>query len=103
MKIRPNIGIINSLIRITIGFTVLSWSTAKLVKHPWRDSYIFMAMLAGMKIAEGILRFCPITELFERGQEKMQERHEHENNGAEVDEIKEAAKMMEQMLPYNPS
>ena len=32
MKIKPNIGILNALIRITIGLTVLSWSTAKLVK-----------------------------------------------------------------------
>ncbi|MDP4162773.1 MAG: DUF2892 domain-containing protein [Bacillota bacterium] len=71
MKIKPNIGIINALIRITIGFTVISWSTAKLVKKPWRDSYLLMAMLGAMKIAEGIVRFCPVTALFERGQDMM--------------------------------
>ncbi|MGM0845178.1 MAG: YgaP family membrane protein [Bacillota bacterium] len=65
MKVSQNIGIVNALIRITVGFTVLSWATAKLVKMPWRDSYLWMALLGGMKVGEGILRFCPITALFE--------------------------------------
>ena len=66
---RKNIGIINALIRITVGFTVLAWTTAKLVKRPWRDSYLIMAVLGGMKIGEGILQFCPITALFDRNDE----------------------------------
>ncbi|MGD7023929.1 YgaP family membrane protein [Rossellomorea vietnamensis] len=65
MKVTQNIGIVNALIRITVGFTVLSWATAKLVKMPWRDSYLWMALLGGMKVGEGILRFCPITAIFE--------------------------------------
>ncbi|WP_257958967.1 YgaP family membrane protein [Bacillus sp. V3-13] len=74
MKITPNIGIINALIRITVGLTVLSWSTAKLVKKPRRDSYLVMAMLGAMKVAEGIVRYCPVTALFETGQHNMQNR-----------------------------
>ncbi|WP_373270835.1 YgaP family membrane protein [Bacillus canaveralius] len=74
MKVTPNIGIINALIRITVGLTILSWSTAKLVKKPRRDSYLVMAMLGGMKVAEGIVRFCPVTALFENRQENMQNR-----------------------------
>jgi hypothetical protein len=65
MHVKPNINILNSLIRITIGLTILSWSTAKLVKRPWRDSYLIMAMLGAMKVAEGIVRYCPLTALFE--------------------------------------
>jgi hypothetical protein len=65
MKVTQNIGIVNALIRITVGFTVLSWATAKLVKMPWRDSYLWLALLGGMKVGEGILRFCPITAMFE--------------------------------------
>ncbi|MGF2614363.1 DUF2892 domain-containing protein [Rossellomorea vietnamensis] len=65
MKVTQNIGIVNALIRIMVGFTVLSWATAKLVKMPWRDSYLWMALLGGMKVGEGILRFCPITAIFE--------------------------------------
>lgn len=91
MNPRPNISLINSLIRITIGLTILSWSTAKLVKYPWRDSYLMMAFLGGMKVAEGIVRFCPFVALFERSQELMQE--QKDENSLEND----------QMIPYNPT
>jgi hypothetical protein len=66
MKVSSNIGIINALIRITLGFTILSWTTAKLVKRPWRDSYLVMAMIGAMKVAEGILRYCPVTDLLDK-------------------------------------
>ncbi len=66
MKVSSNIGIINALIRITIGFTILAWSTSKLARRPWRDSYLVMAMIGAMKVGEGILRYCPVTALFEK-------------------------------------
>ncbi|PWW17284.1 hypothetical protein DFO73_12811 [Cytobacillus oceanisediminis] len=93
MNVKPNIGIVNALIRITVGFTVLAWSTSKLVKRPWRDSYLMMAMLGGMKVAEGIVRFCPLTALFERGQDMVR----HQGGNRENDEP------VEEMQPYNPS
>ncbi|MCM3706188.1 MULTISPECIES: YgaP family membrane protein [Cytobacillus] len=93
MQVKTNIGIVNALIRITVGLTVLAWSTSKLVKRPWRDSYLVMAMLGGMKVAEGIVRFCPITALFERGQDMVREKRGNHNNNEAVEEI----------LPYNPS
>jgi hypothetical protein len=68
--VKVNIGIVNALIRITIGLTMLSWATSKMVKRPWRDSYIVVAMLAAMKVAEGITRFCPLTALFETYQQQ---------------------------------
>jgi hypothetical protein len=70
---KPNIGIVNALIRITIGFTMLAWATAKLVKRPWRDSYIMAAMLGGMKVGEGILRYCPLTAIIENRKELKEE------------------------------
>lgn len=33
MQIKQNIGIVNALIRITCGLTILAWSTAKMVKN----------------------------------------------------------------------
>ncbi|MDX8362853.1 MULTISPECIES: DUF2892 domain-containing protein [Bacillaceae] len=63
---KPNISIINALMRITCGFTLLSWATAKMVKRPWRESYLVVAMIAGMKIGEGITRFCPLTACIEK-------------------------------------
>ncbi|WP_010678030.1 YgaP family membrane protein [Bacillus timonensis] len=70
---KPNIGMINALIRITCGFTMLAWATAKMVKRPWRESFIVVAMLGGMKVAEGITRFCPLTALFNEYVERKQE------------------------------
>ncbi|WP_074432999.1 YgaP family membrane protein [Neobacillus dielmonensis] len=71
MKVKQNIGILNALIRITLGLTLLSWTTAKLVKQPWRDSYLFIAICAAMKVAEGIVRYCPVTALYENYQGNM--------------------------------
>lgn len=96
MNVKPNIGIVNALIRITAGFTILAWSTSKLVKRPWRDSYLMMSMLGGMKVAEGIVRFCPLTALFERGQGMVQDmKHQGGDN--------ESTEAVEEILPYNPS
>lgn len=75
---KPNIGIVNALIRITCGFTMLAWATSKLVKRPWRDSYLVVAMLGGMKVGEGITRFCPLTSLFENYQERNQQEEDKE-------------------------
>jgi hypothetical protein len=66
VNVKQNINIVNALIRITLGLTVVAWSTAKIVKRPWRDSYLIMTMLGAMKVAEGILRFCPLTLLYEK-------------------------------------
>jgi hypothetical protein len=66
LKIKQNINIVNALIRITFGITIVAWSTVKLVKRPWRDSYLVLTMLGAMKIGEGILRFCPLTLLYEK-------------------------------------
>ena len=66
MSIKPNIGILNALIRITAGLTILTWCTAKLVKRPWRDSYLLIAICGAMKVAEGIVRYCPLTAMYEK-------------------------------------
>ena len=96
MNITKNIGILNALIRITIGLTILSWSTAKMVKFPWRDSYLFIAICGAMKVAEGIVRFCPVTALFEKYQEMEQQTPLALGDGSPETDI-------DQVLPYNPS
>ncbi|MGX1984036.1 DUF2892 family protein [Thermolongibacillus altinsuensis] len=73
---KQNIGIINAIIRITLGFTMLAWATAKITQRPWRESYLWIILLAAMKIAEGIVRFCPMTALFERYQEQDEKKEE---------------------------
>ena len=76
---KPNIGIINALIRITCGFTMLAWATAKLTKRPWKDRYVLVALLGGMKVGEGIVRYCPITALLTQNREQ----HQIETNSQE--------------------
>ncbi len=95
---KPNIGIINALIRITFGLTILAWSTSKLVKHPWRDSYLFAAFCGAMKVAEGIVRYCPVTALCERWQEMVQEHHQASDSIDAMEGIDD-----DSALPYNPS
>lgn len=70
---RENIGIIEALIRITCGLTMLAWATAKMVKRPWRESYLFIALLSAMKVGEGIVRYCPIKDLYNRSQYLFEE------------------------------
>ena len=76
MKFQPNISIINALLRITCGFTFLSWSIVKMSRKPWNDSYLIISMLAGMKIGEGILRYCPVVELMNKYQNDVDENEE---------------------------
>lgn len=91
MNVLPNIGIVNALVRITVGLCVLAWSTAKHTKMPWRDSYLLLGVLGAMKVAEGIVRFCPIVALFEREQTMRNNQHEPYNEKSLTD----------QFLPYN--
>ncbi|WP_342429288.1 DUF2892 domain-containing protein [Neobacillus sp. FSL H8-0543] len=99
MNVTKNIGILNALIRITIGLTILSWSTAKMVKHPWKESYVFIALCGAMKVAEGIVRFCPVTALFREYKDEMNDQFlpasNQEDDGTTLD--------ADQILPYNPS
>jgi hypothetical protein len=95
MTTKPNIGTINALIRITCGLTMLAWCTAKMVKRPWRQSYLGIAMFAAMRVGEGIVRYCPVTALFEKGQKIMEE--QNNQNGASADET------TDQKVPYNPT
>ncbi|MFC0523671.1 DUF2892 domain-containing protein [Pontibacillus salicampi] len=74
--VRPNIGIINAMIRITVGLTMLSYTTARLIRKPWRQNSLFMAMIGAMKVAEGIVRYCPVTALMEGRQEKRNQKEQ---------------------------
>ncbi|MGO4889724.1 DUF2892 domain-containing protein [Anaerobacillus sp. MEB173] len=62
---KQNVGLINAIIRITAGFTVLAWATSKLVRRPYRSTPLLAAMLGALSVAEGITRYCPLTDLFE--------------------------------------
>lgn len=78
--VRPNIGIINAMIRITLGLTLLSFSTAKMVRKPWRDGNWMMIMLASMKVAEGIVRYCPVVAMMEETKNNQQDKEDEESS-----------------------
>ncbi|QQZ09107.1 DUF2892 domain-containing protein [Heyndrickxia vini] len=83
MKVNKNIGIVNAMIRITCGLTFLAWSTAKLSRKPRCNSYALVMLLSAMKVAEGIVRFCPVTELLKNCQwAKPQQTTSSSNNNA---------------------
>ncbi|KGP89686.1 hypothetical protein N780_10190 [Pontibacillus chungwhensis BH030062] len=77
--VRPNIGIINAMIRITFGLTLLCFSTAKMVRKPWRDGNWMMIMLASMKVAEGIVRYCPVVAMMEETKNNQQDKEDEES------------------------
>ena len=66
MKLKPNIGILDALIRIAIGLTVLSYSTAKMVRRPYHQCYLWTALCGAIKVAEGIVRYCPVVALMQQ-------------------------------------
>ncbi|PYZ96561.1 hypothetical protein CR205_12680 [Alteribacter lacisalsi] len=82
--IRPNIGLINALIRIAAGFTILAWATARLTRKPKEGMPLFVAIIGSLKIAEGITRFCPVTYAVEEGMENMDD-HRQGGEGGEFD------------------
>lgn len=110
MNPKPNISLINALIRITCGFTFLAWSTAKLSKRPYSQSYLWIALLAGMKIAEGIVRYCPLVALYDKKEEFLPNKHvQHTQNHdhktkdntehIDASSSKEVANIMEEFNP----
>lgn len=104
MKIQQNIGIVNAMVRITCGLTMLAYITAKMVRRPYKQSYIIMAAAAAMKVAEGIVRYCPMTAMYQKGQSMYSDT---------VENIMEAASSFSDEMtmnndetnepPYNPS
>ncbi|KIL47007.1 YgaP family membrane protein [Jeotgalibacillus campisalis] len=63
---RSNIGRTNSYIRTIAGFTILSIATARMAKKPWKKSFFLLAVLGAMKVAEGLMQFCPLVALWDK-------------------------------------
>ncbi|MDJ1477098.1 DUF2892 domain-containing protein [Bacillus sp. LS15-K4] len=64
---KQNISTINALIRITLGLILFGCSSAKLVRKPWCTWSNVLLWIGAMKIAEGIVRFCPVVEMWKFG------------------------------------
>jgi len=70
LKMKPNIGIMQALMRITCGLTILAWSTARLSRKPNKERYLVLAMFGAMKVGEGILKYCPSIDLIQSAMEQ---------------------------------
>lgn len=68
--VKHNIGTVNSMVRITCGLTLLSWSIAKMSREGSSGGQLFISAMGAQKVAEGITRYCPLTEAL--GMEKSQ-------------------------------
>ncbi|WP_270182729.1 YgaP-like transmembrane domain [Alkalihalobacillus sp. CinArs1] len=67
---RPNISMMNAFIRLTAGFTLLSWSTAKLCKNENVSTSLLLAAAGALMIAEGHTRYCPIVDLMNQDENR---------------------------------
>ncbi|XJZ27637.1 DUF2892 domain-containing protein [Bacillota bacterium Lsc_1132] len=101
MSVKPNINILNALIRITIGLTIVAWGTAKLVKRPWRESYLLAILLGAMKVGEGIVRYCPVTALYDKYVQTNSIRNSQNGQNASRDSVE--GMVGDEVLPYNPT
>lgn len=76
---QPNIGSTNSFIRTVIGFSLLSIAIDRMIRKPWNQPYALLAFLGAMKVAEGLLHFCPIVALWDRKDRWMDDALRWEN------------------------
>lgn len=62
--IKHNIGTVDAMIRIAGGLTLLSYCTAKMAREDTSAKHLFLATMGAQKVAEGVTRYCPLTEAF---------------------------------------
>lgn len=62
---KPNIGIINSMVRITAGLSMLTYLTIRGSRNHHSSVHPLLIALSALKVAEGIVRFCPLTAVYE--------------------------------------
>lgn len=67
---KQNIGTVNALVRITGGLTLLAWTTAKMAWEKPSGKQVFLSMVGAMKVAEGMTRYCPMTDMLGLEQKK---------------------------------
>ncbi|QTD41917.1 DUF2892 domain-containing protein [Sporosarcina sp. Te-1] len=65
---KQNIGTVNSMMRIAGGLTLLAWSIAKMAREKPTGAQLFVSMMGAQKVAEGMTRYCPMTDLLDLDQ-----------------------------------
>ncbi|MDR6225886.1 YgaP family membrane protein [Desmospora profundinema] len=57
---QKNVGTFDAFMRISCGLAGLAWSASRMARRPGRTGPMIVAMMSGMKVAEGVTRFCPM-------------------------------------------
>ncbi|PAD21352.1 YgaP family membrane protein [Terribacillus saccharophilus] len=68
---KPNIGIIQAMIRIAAGVSMVGYATAALVTKPQQLTAHLTLLAGAIKIAEGIVRYCPSMTLINQFRQKQ--------------------------------
>ncbi|HET7579928.1 MAG TPA: DUF2892 domain-containing protein [Bacillales bacterium] len=93
---KPNISVFNAIMRITCGLAALAWATSRMVRRPNRFSFLFVALLGAMKVAEGIHRYCPVTDVLKQnvsiGGQGHQDHRKNDEDKKKDDEDKKKEK-----------
>ncbi len=70
---KPNIGIVNAMLRITCGLSMLTFLKMRAEKNQGHSLHPFMVVAASMKVAEGIVRYCPLTAAYQEMKKSEEE------------------------------
>lgn len=75
---QKNVGLCDALCRITFGLAGLAYSIAKVRQNRFQRFPWFLALCSAMKVAEGILRYCPVLAIMGKNTcGRKNEDHEH--------------------------
>lgn len=66
MSQTQNISTRNALARLSLGFSMLAYGTAKLSRNPQCNKGRMMVALGAMKAAEGTVKFCPLKAMMQQ-------------------------------------
>ncbi|MBM7553411.1 YgaP family membrane protein [Thalassobacillus pellis] len=82
LRVKPNIGILNAMFRITGGLTLMVFYVIRSIKRPYDKPNLWMIMAGAMKVAEGIVRYCPVTAAAKTGIDMMDDDRKHQHESA---------------------
>lgn len=57
---RKNVGTLDAMIRLLLGWTGLAWGISRMTRDPYRITFLLVTIMSAQKIAEGLIRYCPV-------------------------------------------
>ncbi|OEF99470.1 hypothetical protein BHF71_08895 [Vulcanibacillus modesticaldus] len=60
---KKNVGTVDALLRITWGLFGLAWGISRMTRYPHRGLPVIVTIIASLKVAEGITRWCPMLDI----------------------------------------